>query len=223
MNVCLLLAILLAIAPSLPAQVVQLFEPNSLSDNRITIHFDELPNYVPANTAYQSLGVTFSRDDGLTVPVLAISDHGFATPSSNNVLFSGAYPAIPPTQGFTAHVVVGSVQPLTEIGAFFGNDQYLPEFGFQRLSLFGSSYEPVGSIEVPVNNNGHVDQFIGMRSTVPFHYARFENFTPGGIASPGFAIAIDNLTFTPIPEPSTLCLAGVAAVCGWLSLRRRRW
>ena len=203
------------------AQVTQLTSPNDLGSGRTTLSFDEFTDYLPANTTYASIGITFSRDDGYVVPVLAATAYGIAVPSSNYVLFSGFYPGIGPTNSYTTHIVVNSLQPLTQIGAFFGNDGYISDFAFQRLSLFGAANELIGSLDVAVNNNRNVDQFIGLRSTVPFYHARFENFTPSGTPSEGYGVALDDLTFTQVPEPSTWALIGFGAASIWLFRRRQ--
>jgi hypothetical protein len=193
------------------AQVVQLYGTNELAPNRTTISFDDYPHATVANALYQNFGVTFSRDDGFVIPIMDITRYGWQTTSGNNVLYSGFYPIVGPTNGGTTHTIVNSLQPLTEIGAFFGNDQYIPEFAFQRLSIYGASHEFLGLVDLAVNNNGHVDQFIGLRSSVPFYYARFENFDAMGNVSPGYGIAIDDLTFTAVTITPKLRIERLAA------------
>ena len=203
------------------AQIVQLYNPNELPLNRATISFDDYPASTVANTLYQNLGITFTRDDSGVVPIYDVTPSGRQTVSGDNILATTIFPLIGATQGFATHLIVNSLQPLTEAGAFFGNDAFISDFGFARMSIFGLANEFLGSVDVPVNNNADIDQFIGIRSAAPFYHVRFENFTPLGTVSGGRAVAIDDLTFTPIPEPSTYALFGTGLVCGYLMLRRR--
>ncbi len=195
-------------------QVIQLLSPDDLSTNRTTLFFDEHSHDTPGNTLYETLGLTFGRDDGGVIPIIDLVSYGFQSPSPNNILFTGLHPAIGSTQTFATHLIANSLQPLMEIGAFFGNDQYIPEYAFTRMSIFGTANELLGSLDVTVNNNGHVDQFIGLRSAIPFYRVRFENFTVTGVPSPGYGVALDDLAFTPVPEPS----AGILVVLGVATL-----
>jgi hypothetical protein len=203
------------------AQVVPLFNPTELGTARTTFSFDEYPFNTAANTLYQSNGFTFSRDDGGVVSIQSLSVFGMQTSSGEMGLTTASYPIGGPTQGFVPHLTINSLQPLNQMGAYFGNDAFNPNFGFQRMSIFGLSNQLLGSIDVSANNNSHVDQFIGLRSSVPFYTIRFDNLTPAGTPSPNYAVILDDLTFTTaVPEPSAGVLLGLGIVA-LLFLRNR--
>lgn len=221
-TVFLLLSTVLLSNAKVLAQVLPIFTPADVGSERTTLSFDEHPDFTPGNSLFHSFGITISRDDGLVVPIFDLARYGIETTSGSKILASISYPEIGPTQGFSTHLVVSSLQPLSRIGAYFGNDSDPSDFGFERLSIFGISNEFLGSFDFTPNQNTHIDQFAGLSSSVPFYSARFENFTPSGAASAGRAIAIDDLMFTTaVPEPSTWALLGIGSICGWLMLRHR--
>jgi hypothetical protein len=71
----------------------------------------------------------------------------------------------------------------------------------------------------------------GLTPNQPYTLIDWTGATPIGVALSDFqlgpgsvpgtlAISGNTLTFTPVPEPGSLALLGIAAVCGWM--RRRR-
>lgn len=179
-----------------------------------TITFDGYPHHTVANNLYQNLGISFSRDDGQPVYIYDWSALGRVTQSPPDVLATTATP----TANFASHLNVVSSTPLYSLGAYFGNDQYPDDFSFVRLTVYGPLNQLIGSVQVPVNNNTSVDQFIGIQSNVPFVRARFENFSPLGFPSSTYAVNIDNLSFS-VPEPTSLALLGLG---GLILIRCRR-
>ncbi len=107
-----------------------------------------------------------------------------------------------------------ALSPVYAMGAYFGNDQieYAYDFTHTKLSIFDNSNNLLGSVDVPANFNTSLDQFIGIRSLMPFTKARFENFRPDGNPSIGMGIILDDLTIEPVPEPNTFALFAVSAV-----------
>jgi hypothetical protein len=105
---------------------------------------------------------------------------------------------------YTTSLDVTFLQPTFEIGAFFGNDD--PEFDFTTitLSVFDKNGNLLGSYPRTANENTSVDQFLGIRSDVPFYSARFEN---NGETR---CIVLDDMSFS-VPEPCTLLLLGLGA------------
>jgi hypothetical protein len=222
MRIIIFFGLVWTLALTSQAAVVQLYNPNQLQLNRTTFTFDEYADSTPANSIYQNAGMNFRRDDGGIVPIIDWTQFSRATTSGSNVLATLSFPLIGPTQGFATHLILESAQPLWEVGAFFGNDSNISEFGFERLSIFGAANEFLGSVDVPANGNPDIDQFIGIRSSIPFYSVRFENFDILGNVSGGYSVAIDDLAFTPVPEPSTYALLGTGLICSWFLLRRRK-
>jgi hypothetical protein len=189
------------------ATIVQLTSPAEFIYPTTTIDFDDGPHLTIANTRYLDLGVEFSRDDGYGV---VLYEEPFTTSPPNALATVGApipgYPA--PT--WVMHLNVSFSSPTFELGAFFGNDQ---GYGYtaMTLSIFDLHNVLLDSVTVLTNNNNRVDQFIGLRSDVPFYSARFEN---NGM---WLAVVLDDMIFT-VPEPATVLLLGL----GGLALLRKR-
>jgi hypothetical protein len=188
------------------AAIVPLTSPAEFIYPANTIDFDDGPKGTVANTRYLTQGVVFSRDDGFEILLEDWQGIGRFTTSPPNVLATIKFPA--PT--WVMHLNTTFSWPIFELGAFFGNDQ---GYGYTatKLSIFDSHGVLLGSVRVPTNNNTSVDQFIGLRSDMPFYSARFEN---DGI---WLAIALDDMSFT-VPEPCTFSLL----VLGGLTLLRKR-
>ncbi|HEY6865998.1 MAG TPA: hypothetical protein VI792_02010 [Candidatus Eisenbacteria bacterium] len=160
----------------------------------VTINFDDHPAGVDASTLYQSQGITFTRDDGQGIPILDWSSLRRTTTSPPNVLATIYQPPVSTT--YVTHLNVIASAPLVAIGAYFGNDQGSFDFAFIRLTAYDASNQEVGSVEVAVNNNTSVDQFIGLTSAIPFVRARFENFASTRLPSGNYSVVLDDLTFT---------------------------
>jgi hypothetical protein len=100
---------------------------------------------------------------------------------------------------WVTHLNVIPAVPLYAIGAYFGNDQNDPDFSTIRLSIYAAAGDLLGSVDVAVNGNTSVDQFIGLRSDLPFTRVRFENFNDLGQQTRGYSVVIDDLVFAPSP------------------------
>jgi hypothetical protein len=199
------------------AAVYILNSPTDIN-NPSTITFDGYSHLTVANILYQGQGITFTRDDGQPVFIDDYSSRG-ETITSPNVLATFNDP--PLTSAPATQLNVISSQALYAIGAYFGNDDPLLDYAFTRLSVYGSSGELLGSVQVPVNGNVSVDQFIGIASDIPFTQARFENFNSAGAPSALASVVIDNLSFSSVPEPATISLFAVLA-SSVIILRKRR-
>ena len=191
---------------------------NSPADMPITttIGFDGYASDTVANGLYAAQGITFTRDDGAAIPLWDCTSDGRATTSPPNVLAT----LMVPNKSWVSHLNVVSASPLLGIGAYFGNDQADPRFSSMRLSAFDLSGHLLGSVQVAVNNNTSVDQFIGLRSDVPFSRARFENLDNAQVPSTWFAVVIDDLVVAAVPEPAALWVFAVAMTCLLRRIRR---
>lgn len=191
------------------ATIVQLTSPAEFIYPTTTIDFDDGSNLTVANTRYLDLGVEFSRDDSFDILLTNWQSSGRVTTSPPNVLATvKTSPTGPP---WVMHLNATFSFPILELGAFFGNDQ---GYGYTAttLSIFDLHNVPLGSVAVRTNDNTSVDQFIGLRSDVPFYSARFEN------NGDWLCIILDDVAFT-VPEPATVLLLGLG---GLVLLRKRR-
>jgi hypothetical protein len=192
--------------------ISQLTSSTEFSVPATKIGFDGFPNGTVANNLFLDQQVSFQRDDGFSVFINDWQSLGRGTTSPPNVLatISGSL------FGFVTHLNVLFAAPVFEVGAFFGNDQMIfGGFPSMTLSVYDAVGRAIGSVTVATNNNTNVDQFIGLRSEIPFARARFENNQTNT-----FAVVVDDIIFSPsqpVPEPSTLGLLsfGALAVFGW--------
>ena len=206
------LGLVLSTCTSLPAAVTPLAGPGDFSPTATTINFDQHPHGTAVNTLYLAQGVEFFTN-GSTLPIYNWSGIPRYTTSSPNVVA-----AVSGLNGsaFSSTVDLLFTSPTVEVGAYFGNDQNSAVFSQMTLSLFDAANDPLGSFVVATNNNTSVDQFIGLRSTVRFARARFDNASPQGLS-----IVLDNVMFTSVPEPSSFVL-GASALAGLLACGPRR-
>ena len=179
------------------AAVTALNSPTDIP-NRVTVSFDGYPDNTIANTLFESQGVTFTRDDGRNIYLMDWTAVGRLTTSADDVL--ATIRTFEPT--WATHLNVWSASPLYAAGAYFGNDQERTDFSRIRMSAYGAGGELLGFVEVTANNNTHVDQFIGLRSDVPFSHIRFENLNPSGTPSNGYSVVIDDLVFGSVDSDS---------------------
>ncbi len=195
----LVIAALLSTSVLTKAAVVQLTSPAQFIYPTTTLDFDDGPDGTVANTRYLAQGVEFSRDDGLDI---FLNDSGQDTTSPPNYLATIKPPGS--DDSWVMHLNAIFSSPTYEIGAFFGNDQ---TYGYTQttLSIFDAGSALIGSVTVPTNNNTIIDQFIGLRSDIPFYSARFDN------NGEWLAVCIDDMAFTT-PEPATALLLGMGAL-----------
>lgn len=189
------------------ATISQLFIADELPRDSITINFEGPGHNAPAASLYTTLGVSFSRDDGVSPVIFDWAELGRTTSSGTNVLATtgGA-------EGFTTHLNVFFAIPMTTLGFYFGNDQssFLTNV---RLSVFDTSDDFLGFVQVAPNQNRSVDQWIGLQSTVPFSSARIEN-----LGASHLAVVIDDLAFVPELSSSSLLIVFFVQFVIW---RRR--
>lgn len=200
------------------AAVTQLVGPGDFAPGSTVISFDEKPNRVVINSAYSSNGLLFSRDDQQAIPSLDWVGLGRTTTSSRNVIatISGVFVG-GVASGFVNHLNLLFDQPTFEVGAYFGNDQGAMSV---TLSLFDASDTFLGSHLFVSNANTNVDQFLGLRSTLPFVRARYENNVTF------LSVVLDDVRFgntaINVPTPGLLPLFSLSLVFPILYRTARR-
>jgi len=205
--------------------IYQLDSPDDITTPTTIIDFEGYADETVANTLFQAQGISLTRDDGEEVFIRNWTALGRTTTSPDNTIGTFWLPPVNP--GYVTHLNLLSTTPIFSIGAYFGNDQTLVEFpvsdfSMMRLSVYDSSDTLLGFVDLAANQNTSVDQFIGLRSDVPFSRVRFENLNDLGEPSGYYSVALDDLVFTNVPEPSTLVLIALGAGTLYPSLRIRR-
>ncbi|MEA2711497.1 MAG: hypothetical protein QOF78_4098 [Phycisphaerales bacterium] len=198
------------------AAVLQLSGPGAFITPNSAANYDAWPELTVANNLYSAQGLTLSLPAGGNVPVYDWAGLGRATSSAPNVVAAVGMPGF----NYSSAIDANFAAPITEVGAYMGNDQGVYDGSFRdfTLSVFDASNTLLGSVTVVANQNTSVDQFVGLRSSVPFVRARFEN-TDWVTANQGLSATFDDLTFSNVPEPTGLAAALLAATA---ILRRRR-
>jgi len=203
----------LVFTPLVSASVMKLTSPSAFSESATVLNFDDGVHLQVADTLYLDMGVSFSRDDGHSV-VVSQCENDRNTTSLPNVLATIGAPFPPhPAPTWTDNLTATFTVPVQEVGTYFGNDH--PNGNFTRITMtaYGENRTLLGSVYVYTNRNTHVDQFIGISSDKPIYSVRFQN------NDSWYAVEIDDLMFTQIPEPTTLVLVVFGAV---LAMMRQR-
>ena len=218
-----LLLVCAAWAASVEAAVVELDAPGDIVGGT-TLRFDEAPaGTVMNNRYYGSLGIQFFRPDSRAVTASDYVAIGRTTSSGRNVLSTGIVPGV--SSALSTSLTILTTVPHFAVGAFWGNDRGDSDFAAMRLSVFDQTGGLIGSVTVNGNGIRSVDQYIGLASDVPFARFQFDNLNANGESSRLFAVAIDDLKYSSIPqvipEPSSFALAGLAAVFATMVARRR--
>ena len=178
------------------------------------IDFDEQAHGTAANTLYSALGVEFRYDTaGSTVPIFDWAALSHTTTTAPNVLST-----VDGLNGsdFSETLDLIFSTTVTEVGAFFGNDQGLAALAFPvTLTVFDAAGVPLGSTVVTTNQNTAVDQFIGIRSDDPIARAQISYQSAAGDLS----VTLDDVQFTFVPEPGSAALLALGLV--GLAARKR--
>jgi hypothetical protein len=208
------------------AAVFQLSSPSDITSST-TINFEGHTNLALANTLFLSQGITFARDDGEAIFLLDWTTWERTTTSPRNVLATILVTGV--NSKYVTHLNVLSSSPFFAMGAYFGNDQVLSgfppdDFSTMRLSAYDLTDQLLGAVDVAVNHNTSVDQFIGIGSDLPMSRVRFENFSGSGTPSKHYSVVLDDLVFTLVQEPSTFSLLGIGTLSfvGLIKAKRQR-
>ncbi|MGD9637303.1 MAG: hypothetical protein AB7G28_18870 [Pirellulales bacterium] len=180
------------------------------------IDFEGYSHYTLGNTLYLPQGIEFSRDDGQGVLLYEWPEPRI-TSSPRNVLATVSGPGAPI---YVSSLNILSSSPLRALGFYFGNDQGDPDFTRFKLSAFAIGGELVAAYQVDANNNTNVDQFVGIRSDVPFTRVRLDNLNSAGNPTQDFSVVIDDLMYSRVPEPSSLAMC--VLLVGWPCRRAAR-
>ena len=108
--------------------------------------------------------------------------------------------------------------PVREVGAFYlmgspNNSITLQAFGANDALLQAVTILPADMTLHP-GPFGYNEGFIGLEQNQLISYITFN--------SSGLPYAIDDLHFSPVPEPSALALAGAGALLAWMARRHFR-
>jgi hypothetical protein len=213
------LAILLAVSAgtgSALGGILQLHSPDEVGGGP-PLDFEGFAHLTVANTLFQAEGLLLTRDDGQPVFIFDFDD----TSSPPNVLATVLGFGTPGSTSWATHLNVVSSTPLLAVGAYFGNDQSSADFSRIRMSVYDSGGESLGFVEVAVNGNRSVDQFIGLRSDVPFSHIRFDNLMPSGLPSSSLAVILDDLAYAAVPEPHEFTFVAAFCLAAFIAWRRR--
>jgi len=122
-----------------------------------------------------------------------------ASVASSGVTSSGRFGLLRPSANnpLTAIFAV----PAREVGMVFGNDDFRRRFDV-LLTVYDVGNTRIGSVSVQSNGNDFADQFIGLRSDIPFAKAEV---VYSRSASSALSIFVDDFTIG-VPEPTTFVL-----------------
>jgi hypothetical protein len=178
-------------------QVTLLVSTNEMSLSRNTLDFEGYENFTIANFIYTNVGFTFTNDVGTSVYLI---DARTMTGSGGRQ-FKATSPDFVIGSSSANHLIVRPSRPLSEVGVFFAAGAEISEFYYQRMSAFDADNQLIGSVNVQWDGDSELDQFIGMRSTLPIYSVRLEGYDSSWIPSSAGS-AFDNLVFTVAIPPS---------------------
>ena len=210
--------------------VVVVPDPGSFSPSAITLDFESLSVGTAVTTQYQSLGVVFSSVNGTGSPLVDLNESGGGQGLNGGPADPAVYTSIPqdaPLLVTFVDPVTGDPSGATTAGGAF----YIDEPTFIGRGLFFDVY---GNLMYTFVLDQTAD-FWGLQVEAGDNLIGSILFdSSGGYPGCSFgadvseSYTIDNLIFEPvsaIPEPSTLAIWSLLALCGigiGIGWRRRR-
>jgi hypothetical protein len=185
---------------SASAATVQLFSESEMPSPSTLIDFDDI-GQIHVYDQYASLGVTFShRWDNNSMLYTAGVTQAHSSPNALHTISSGC------ENGDCYGIEMTFATPITSIGLYFGGNDN--ESVITSLTIIDYEF-PIGSVSLPGNGNYHLDQFLGLYSSIPFTQAILWN--QGSSPWWDSGLYMDDFRFSnaaPVPEPTSLILLG---------------
>lgn len=178
----------------------------------VTIDFELLSTGSNAGNLYAAQGVLFSY--GAVTAGLNVGDT-VVLPSMTQAIYGSKGPLAwsPTTVGYapgTADLLMTFSTPVTYVSLL--TDRYSPESGETvQLAALDDNFQVIALASALDDGTTYAANFMSVSSATPFRYALF--------VSTREQEGIDDLSFTPVPEPFTLAL-GLGGLA--LAARRRR-
>ena len=186
---------------------IVVMSPASAKADTITFEFDPVQTQLP--NGFRSVESSILRFSSNLTNVLHIHPASFG---SGEMVFFG-------TRGLAIEADTGVIMefdvPVTSLSLWFGNDSFGDtEAGDTAILRVFFDDEFVEEVVVPLNRDGIINQQISF-SGAAFNRATF-TFSAVDVVK-----TVDNIEFTPVPEPTTVALLGIG-IAGVVARIRRR-
>ena len=186
---------------------IVVLSPASAKADVITFEFDPVQTQLP--NGFRSVESSILRFSSNLTNVLHIHPASFG--SGEMVFFGTRGLAVEADQG----VFMDFDVPVTSLSLWFGNDSFGDtEAGDTAILRVFFDDEFVEEVVVPLNRDGIINQQISF-SGATINRATF-TFSTGDVVK-----TVDNIEFTPVPEPTTVALLGIG-IAGVVARIRRR-
>lgn len=185
--------------------------PSDFSPGSTTIDFEGHAHNTRVNELYAGIGVNFTRDDGMGIPIIDATPSISFTPASGiNGLAANSWAQ---ASSWSPHVNVLFDFDVFEVGSFQGN--WGLGTSYFKISIFDSSDSLIGDQTIAPGNS----VFNGLKSDTAIRRARFESDDPSRSAA--FDDLIFNSTSPSVPDTASTALLLGAGLLGLAAIRRR--